>query len=134
MKTTKILHILVCGSAALTISGCVLILPTADVSTNQPPEKVAVRIEQQAQRCWNTFQLPIDKDIKVVKRVSEQRIKLTASRMEGSTPQYPFLHVTITPSDYGSNVEVREGDFNLGTDLNLSSDVRRWAGGSSGCR
>ena len=53
--------------------------------------------------------------------------------MAGSSPQYPFLHVTITGSDYGSNVEVREGDFDLGSDLNLSADVRRWVNGDSSC-
>ncbi|MFD3352158.1 MULTISPECIES: hypothetical protein [Alteromonas] len=56
-----------------------------------------------------------------------------ASRKEGSTPQYPFLHVTVTHSTYGSEVSVREGEFNLGTDLNLSDDVNRWINGDNSC-
>ena len=130
LKST--LAILVISVAAFT-SGCMIILPTSSISTNQKPEKVAERIEYNGNRCWSTLYLPIHNDIAVKKYEIANGYKLTASRMAGSSPQYPFLHVTITGSDYGSNVEVREGDFDLGSDLNLSADVRRWVNGDSSC-
>jgi len=114
-------------------SGCMVILPTSSISTNQEPERIVERIEYNANRCWSTLHQPIHSDIAVKTYAIQNGYKLTASRMEGSTPQYPFLHVTITHSNYGSDVSVREGEFNLGTDLNLSDDVNRWISGDDSC-
>ena len=104
-------------------SGCMVVLPTSSISTNQEPEKIVERIEYNANRCWSTLNT----------YTIQNGYKLTASRKEGSTPQYPFLHVTVTHSTYGSEVSVREGEFNLGTDLNLSDDVNRWINGDNSC-
>lgn len=114
-------------------SGCMVILPTSSISTNQEPEKIVERIEYNANRCWSTLHQPIHSDIVVNTYTIQNGYKLTASRKEGSTPQYPFLHVTVTHSTYGSEVSVREGEFNLGTDLNLSDDVNRWINGDNSC-
>ena len=132
-KVVNFAKVLFTFTAISLSTGCMIILPTSSTSTNQSADEIAERIEYYGSRCWSSLRLPIDKDIAVKKYETQRGFKVTASRMEGSTPQYPFLHVTITRNGSGSDVVVREGEFNLGSALNLSDDVQRWINGDSGC-
>ena len=118
------------------LSGCLIMppIPTIDLDTNEEPEVLAKRIMNNAKQCWTFVYIKGADTIHMERTDYDGRIKLEASRVpvEGAKHD-PFLVVNITSTKRGSMVEVREGDFNLGTELNLSDDINRWLSGDLRC-
>ncbi len=121
MKNTLVLVML------LVLSGCMVMLPTASIHTNQSPEEILKRLTYGAERCWRSPKLDIEDDILVATREFNGGAEFIARRVNASGGRhFPFLVVTLKPVYAGTEISVKETDFNLGQDLNLSQDVHRW--------
>ncbi|MGY0653086.1 hypothetical protein ACW7GZ_14745 [Luteimonas sp. A537] len=120
----------------MVLAGCVSMpQKTGDLRSVLGARPLAESLLDMAEKCWAREATFFRDGIVVEDRVGVRGTVISAFRRGGGIPDQPeFLILTINDAaDGGANVEVKEGDYAIGSQLNLTSDVDRWVAGDLSC-
>lgn len=144
MIPKQLLHWCICLAVLLPICGCASFpapVQTAEIPDKKPAAEISNALIGFANECWNYPVTPLRSGILIrVYRSEPTKIFVHRVNWKFGVHQGPFFMATIAKASEAdeSSIRLEEGpmicNFGTCTNLDLSSDVKRFLQGDSSCR